>query len=181
MTCIVGIVHKGAVYLGGDSAGVGGLFLHVREDRKVFEKDGFVFGFTSSFRMGQLLQHSFVAPPARPSDEPFAYMCTAFVDAVRACLKAGGYAKKDSEVESGGTFLVGYAGRLFRVESDYQVAETVDGYDAVGCGAEVALGSLFTSKSASPAKRIETALEAAHNFSAGVRPPFHVVTLGVKA
>ena len=35
MTCIVGLVHEGVVYIGGDSAGVGGLSLTVRADEKV--------------------------------------------------------------------------------------------------------------------------------------------------
>ena len=37
MTCIVGLVHEGVVYIGGDSAGVGGMSLTVRADEKVFQ------------------------------------------------------------------------------------------------------------------------------------------------
>jgi hypothetical protein len=36
MTCIVGLVDKGDVYIGGDSAGVAGLSLSIRADEKVF-------------------------------------------------------------------------------------------------------------------------------------------------
>ena len=42
MTCIVGLVEKGNVYIGGDSAGVGGYSLTVRADRKVFRNGDFV-------------------------------------------------------------------------------------------------------------------------------------------
>jgi hypothetical protein len=62
-------------------------------------------------------------------------MSTEFVDAVRKVLKDGGFAKKDSEQEEGGVFLIGVSGRLFRLESDYQVGWTTDGYDACGFGA----------------------------------------------
>lgn len=36
MTAIVGLAADGTVYLGGDSAGVGGYALTLRADRKVF-------------------------------------------------------------------------------------------------------------------------------------------------
>lgn len=36
------------------------------------------------------------------------------------------------------------ASRLFRIDSDYQVGECADGYDAIGCGDEVAKGRLTT-------------------------------------
>lgn len=174
MTCIVGLVDNGKVYIGGDSAGVAGLSLAVRADPKVFCNGEFVFGFTTSFRMGQLLAHSFQPPARRAEDDVYAFMVTNFVNAVRECLKTGGYAHKEHEVESGGTFLVGHAGRLFMIADDYQVGENVDGYDAVGCGAEIALGSLYSTGTMVAKKRVTTALRAAERFSAGVRAPFHI-------
>lgn len=51
MTAIVGLVEKGNVYIGGDSAGVAGLSISIRGDEKVFKVGPFIMGFTSSFRM----------------------------------------------------------------------------------------------------------------------------------
>ena len=104
-------------------------------------------------------------------------MRTAFIDAVRTCLKAGGFSRKDNEQESGGTFLVGVVGRLFRVDCDYQVGETLCGYDAVGSGEGIACGSLHTSAALDmePEARVTAALSAAAEHSAGVRPPFNLV------
>src|ERR1044072_2223780 len=125
VTCIVGIAEGGNVFIGGDSAGVAGYSLKTRADTKVFTKPGgWVFGFTSSFRMGQLLHHVFEPPAHDTGTDLEQYLVGPWVDALRQCLKDGGYASKDSEVERGGTFLFGVNGRLFRVESDYQVAET---------------------------------------------------------
>lgn len=177
MTCIAGVVAKGRVYLGGDSAGVGGYELTVRSDVKVFSNGPFLIGFTSSYRMGQLLQHAFSPPP--PPRKPGAlgrYMVVDFVDAVRAALKDKGWATKQSEQELGGTFLVGVAGHLFRLEADYQVGEARDGYDAVGCGSEAARGALFASWHLKPESRVRMALRAAERLSAGVRGPFRVVS-----
>lgn len=173
MTCIVGLIDDDRrVWIGGDSAAVGGLSLNVRTDPKVFVKDGFVMGFTTSFRMGQLLAHSFTPPKRHPDTDLFAYMVTAFVDGLRSCLKDGGYAERRNEAETGGTFLVGHAGRLFCIYDDYQVAEWADGYAAVGCGADITLGALFATAGSAPDARVCRALEAAERFSAGVRGPF---------
>lgn len=176
MTAIAGIAHRGKVYLGGDSAGVSGWDLTIRADTKVFVTGPFVMGFTTSFRMGQLLRHAFV-PPVHPDGmEVDRFMVTAFVDAVRECLKAGGWAKKDAEREDGGTFLVGYRGRLFTVYGDYQVEESAFGCAAAGCGDMQVMGALFATQGKAPHKRLRVALAAAEALSAGVRGPFHFAT-----
>ena len=74
MTCIVGLVHEGVVYIGGDSAGVAGLSLTVRADEKVFQNGEFLMGFTTSFRMGQLLRYSLKPPCSYPDDDINQYM-----------------------------------------------------------------------------------------------------------
>lgn len=176
MTCIVAVVHEGRVVMGADSAGVDGsrLSMAVRADRKVFRNGEFVMGFTSSFRMGQLLAHALSPPKPREGADLFAYMVTDFIDAARNCLKLGGYATKQSEQEVGGEFLIGFRGRLFKIQSDYQVGEGTHGFEACGCGDLIALGSLHGSPGADPKERVLLALRAAEAFSAGVRGPFHV-------
>jgi ATP-dependent protease HslVU (ClpYQ) peptidase subunit len=176
MTAVVGLVHDGRVHLGADSAGVSGWSLTVRADEKVFATGEYVMGFTSSFRMGQLLRYGFT-PPAPEGDLP-RFMVTTFIDAGRESLKTGGYATKSSEQEFGGTFLVGIRGRLFEIHNDYQVGEPADQIAAVGCGFEVALGALYaTAATRTPVKRrILTALSAAERFNAGVRGPFALVS-----
>ncbi|MGW1072049.1 hypothetical protein [Streptomyces sp. NPDC002537] len=176
MTVIVGLVHKERVHLGGDSAGVAGLRLTVRRDTKIFRNGPYAMGFTTSFRMGQLLHHAFKAP--RPKGDLDRFMTTVFVDKVRKCLKDGGWARKDSEQEKAGTFLVGVSGRLFAVYEDYQIAEPADGYAAVGCGGEFALGALHATADLGlkPRDRLALALAAAGHHSAGVSEPFSYVT-----
>lgn len=176
MTVIVGLCEEGKVYIGGDSAGVAGYAITIRADQKVFRNGDFIMGFTDSYRMGQLLRYAFTPPPRRSDNDVFAFMVNDFVGAVRKCLKDGGFAKVENNVEAGGCFIVGYEGRLFSVESSFQVGESACGYYAVGCGDEYALGSLYTSVG-DPRKRVKTALGAAQEFSAGVREPFHIEVL----
>ncbi len=179
MTCIVGLEDKGKVWIGGDSAGVGGYALTVRADRKVFQNGDFLFGFTTSFRMGQLLRYRFKPPRHHPDDDLEKFMTTDFVDGVRQCLKDYGYAHKEHDVERGGKFLVGFGGKLFCIQSDYQVAISAHPFQATGCGEDIALGAMLATKSAkvSASERIVGALEAAQEFSAGVRAPFHIESI----
>lgn len=180
MTCIVGLVDNGHVYIGADSAGVepGSMSLNTRADSKIIRNGEFLMGFTSSFRMGQLLAYVLKPPSVPPTGDTMAFMVAEFVEAVRTCLKDGGYAKKKDEEESGGQFLVAVRGRLFCVHGDYQVEETTCGYAACGCGDQIARGSLYTSVGQyTPEVRLKLALKAAAEHSAGVHPPFHVERL----
>jgi hypothetical protein len=179
MTAVAGLIADGAVWIAADSAGVSGQSLSIRADHKAFRNGPYVFGFTTSFRMGQLLQYRLQVTGPDPDDDLHAFMCTNFADAVRDCLKAGGWAEKDKDREAGGNFLVGVNGRLFEVYSDYQVAEREDPFAATGCGESFLLGSLHTSAALDwpPEKRLIAALEAAERFSTGVQGPFRVVSV----
>ncbi|GLY77944.1 hypothetical protein [Actinoallomurus iriomotensis] len=178
MTAIVGITDGRTVVIAGDSAGVGGGVTQPRLDAKVFTNGPYVIGYTSSFRMGQILRYAFKAPVPPEDDEGLhAFMCTGFINSVREGLKDGGWASKNNEQEEGGSFLVGVRGRLFEIGEDYQVGELADGYSAVGCAAEIALGALHATGDTgmSLEARATAALEAAAHFSTGVRPPFTIV------
>ena len=178
MTCIVGLEHdNGMVSIGGDSAGVNSwLQIRTRADEKVFINGPMIFGFTSSFRMGQLLRYSLTIPEQLPSQtDDYKFMCTAFIDAVRTCLKTGGYARVKDGEDHGGTFLVGYKGKLYRIDDDFQVGRTTRTFEACGCGMDFALGVMWADVISSPDERIRKSLACASNFSAGVAPPFIVL------
>ena len=183
MTCIVGLVHVGRVYVGADSAGVdtSSLMLSQRSDVKVFQRGPYLMGFTSSFRMGQILQYSGELP-SPPDDMPVeqlhGFMCTHFIDAVRALFNAGGYGKTGSDDgDVGGCFVVGIRGQLFVVHPDFQVEKPGYEFVAVGCGASIALGAMYTNAGLfpDPVERITQALTASEAMNAGVRRPFRVL------
>lgn len=183
MTCIAGIRYKGKVYIGGDSVGASHYNCVIRKDPKVFKVGDFVMGFTSSFRMGQLLHHSFKQSEVKLKDfdnEIYPYMCTKFINNIRKVFKDGGYSQIKDNVESGGTFLVGIHDRLFCVAGDFQVEEPYGNFIAVGCGRDFAMGSLYTSwildLNTEPRKILRLALEAAGEYSPYVRPPFHILS-----
>lgn len=179
MTCIVGCVDKKTkkVIIGGDSAGIEGLDITIRKDEKVFKVDNFIFGCTTSFRMIQLLRFSFKPPEIKQKDI-YEYMCTDFINTVRECFREGGYLQRYSEGDDkGGIFLVAYKNRLFRVDADFQVAENLNGLDAIGCGANYAIGALhiLSKQDISINEKILKSLETATYYSAGVSKPFIII------
>ncbi len=175
MTCVIGLVDKGDVYIGADSAGVAGLSISIRTDEKVFGNGPFIIGGTSSFRMLQLLRYKFSPPAQTVHQDDMEYMVTSFIDSVRQCFCANGFGDKDATI--GGTFLVGYKGKLYTIQGDHQVGMQAIPYDAVGCGADLALGAMFATEGLGPEERLNIALSAASTFSAGVCPPFTILKL----
>jgi hypothetical protein len=174
VTVIAALVHEGKVFMGGDSAAVDAFnCVTIRKDPKVFQNGPFLIGFTSSFRMGQILMDAAFPDPGNMDE--FEYMRTQFVDVARTRLKDGGYVKVDNNREESGQFLVGFHGRIFEVDCDFQVGEPVDSFCAVGQGSQEALGSLYSTPNIPPVDRLLIAMEASARYRPGVRPPFNII------
>lgn len=172
MTAIVGFVDKDGVYIGGDSAAVSedDLSYNIRTDEKVFIKGEFIFGYSTSFRMGQLIRYKLKIPAHPKGMDSMQYMVTLFIDAVKRCFEDNDY--NDMMSEDGGCFMVGYKSKLYTILSDYQVAQAKESYSALGCGENFAMGAMYASTEKDPIKKIEIALNAAVAYSMGVKPPF---------
>jgi len=176
LTCIVALEHDGKVYLGGDSAAVSDWNIEVCAQPKVFRVGDFIMGYTSSFRMGQLLQYELVIPE-NTEDSDIRYLVTRFIPAVRDCLKNGGYTKIDNNREEAGSFLIGYRGKAYKISSDFQVTRMSAGFTAVGCGQDFAIGAMEILDKTNPEEAVTLSLKAAGKFSNGVCPPYTVISL----
>ena len=180
MTCIVGMIDKEnkRMYMGGDSAGVGGLNITVRGDVKVFRNGPTLIGYTSSFRMGQLLRFKFKVPENKKKTD-YEFMCTDFIDEVKKVFKENGYSTVQNNVEEGGTFLVAYNGVIYSIQSDFQVGVDVEEFDTCGCGMYYATGALDILKDVSTLstkEKVRTALTVAAKRSGGVQGPFNIIS-----
>lgn len=178
MTCIVAVKGDREIVVCGDSAGVSGLDMCIRKDPKVFKVGAFVIGFTSSFRMGQVLMDLKVPRQTRKQSD-FQYMRTTFITAVQKLFEKTGFLKKEGEQKSGGTFLVVYKEEIYRIEDDFQVEVRRDPFNACGCGESYAIGALAALDSEdyrfNPLECAEKALSVAAKYSGGVAPPWTVV------
>lgn len=192
MTCVVGIVRDGAVYLGADSTASDGWSSQPRRDLKLFRLRAtaadpwLAIGFTTSYRMGQVLRYSLpildllaTVTPDVAGDRAHEWAVREFVPAARKTLKDAGYVKVEHARETSGNFLLALGAHLFEVESDWQVGWPARVYSAVGCGAKYAEGALHAltggGSSHSTGYLMRAALRAAEHHSAGVGGPFTYV------
>lgn len=177
MTCIVAVADDGIVYMGADSASSawGYNYVHSRKDAKVFKLGEAVVGFTSSWRMGQVLHYELKLPEVPEGCELHEYMVRCFVPKLREAAKAAGALTTKEGTESLGQFLVGLRGRIFCVESDFGVGEYMQDYAACGCGMMCAEGALYAAALLPPLDRLRVALNAAAKHTEGVRAPFNYI------
>lgn len=179
MTCIIGLAHEDKVYIGGDSMAADGWNQRETKLRKVFHAGQFLIGYTSSFRMGQILQYHLAVRQQYDNETDEQYMVIAFAETVRALLRDKGYARIESNNEEGGHFVVGYKSEVYHMASDYQINHYADGLVSVGCGSQYALGAMLALSQIEPDphKRILKSLEVSADLCNGVMAPFRVETL----
>ncbi len=187
MTVIVGLVGIDRdIYLGGDSAasktsGSGRQCLI--DTPKVFTPvhgPWYVMGGAGSFRMLQALKYSLKPPPPPGKNKDLlGFMSTHFVDAMRRCYKSTGILEQTSDgIDAvNGSVIVGYQGRMFEIDGDFQVITVTQDYLAIGSGDEIALGAMFATEGQPAGLRIETALKASASLTAYVREPFNILRL----
>lgn len=179
MTCIVGVVSEsGQVVIAGDSSSVEADSVRVVRNPKVFQLGlEFVFGYAGSFRVGQIIQYSFIPPLQKVGQDVMEYLVNDFCEALRLTLEdKGAIIGRTGTDEMEADLLIGYRGRLFQVDGDFQFTEFKHNYAAIGSGSEVAVGALAaSSRVRSATKRARLALEASALHCSGVCAPFHLV------
>jgi ATP-dependent protease HslVU (ClpYQ) peptidase subunit len=174
-TCIVGIAHKGVVWMGCDSMASGEYLKSTMLAPKVVRTGDMLIGICGTVRGRDIIEYT--TPPERAeamaSDRE--YVVRAYVPTLRQSLRDAGYLSVEDGVESHDCqLLVAYRGRMYVVGGDFYVMEHKEW--SIGSGSEYALGSLF-STTGEPQKRIKTALQAACEFSPSCAPPFVIEKL----
>ena len=180
MTCVAGLVWRDSVLIAADGYGVEDGEVSDRGDGKVFfVGPHLLIGFCGSYRVGQVIRYHFSPPVDLPEKAWCGHesLVRHIVPALRQCLRDHGCVKGDAE-EMSANLIVGYAGALYRIEADFNVAQTRREYDAIGCGGPYALGALHASRGADPRARIYGAIRAAEAHCAGVGGENTLLILG---
>ena len=184
MTCIIGFTDRqnGVSWIGGDSLGSDGYVKAAEMPAKVFRNEMFknvLIGGTTTFRHLDLLKYSedlFDEVDRYKNIEiDHKFMVKKFIPKVITLFKDGVIG--EDEKNRGGNFIVATPLRVFEVQSDYSVLEPELGICAVGCGREVAMGSLITTVEMDipPQDKIVMALKAAEQYCCGVQRPFRIL------
>ena len=179
MTCIVALEHEGVLWMGGDSAAFREDEISCRADPKVFQYGEFLFGFSGSFRVGQLLRYGF-QPPKQSGKSDMGYMVIDFVDALRTFLdQKGTHLKEGSGDSHDSEIVVGFRRKIYVIEPDFNVSMPLEKYVASGSGSAYALGALSVLEEIGimhPSSKIETALKVSAQHCPSVRAPFTIMS-----
>lgn len=165
MTVIIGLEHEDKVYMGCDSF-FGNWNRNITIETKVFKREDMIFGICGSARLKNLLMYDLTVDGERKeSEDKDRYMSTVFSDAIRKCFDDKNFMKKVEGRDRGAMFLVGYQGRLYRVQRDFDVTRAALGYDGVGAGMTHAISAMYAitnlESDLEPEKMVELGLEAA--------------------
>jgi ATP-dependent protease HslVU (ClpYQ) peptidase subunit len=143
MTCIIAWIDKdkGAI-VAGDRRGSDGWTGSKYKAPKVFKNNDFIMGYTTSFRMGQLLEHTWEPPKRMENETDQHYVYVTVVNSFRELFNKNGFGNKDNGEETGGNFIMAYKGKLYEVQPDYSIIEDENDILSVGCGENIAFGTL---------------------------------------
>jgi ATP-dependent protease HslVU (ClpYQ) peptidase subunit len=188
MTCIVGVIEKAKtksglsrVVIGADSAVTYGWEMSSRKSPKLFKagQNRFLIGVTGTLRPIQILKYVVKYPDQAKGEDTEEFMATKIVSAFREAFKEEGYSEVENNKETqDSSYLIGYSGRLFLMESNFSISESAWGYDAIGCGAPYAKGAICAlPETMDTEERIRRALTAADLWSIGVAPPFVIESI----
>lgn len=169
MTCIVGMVKNDQIYMAGDLMGSNGYTKKVYPDSKVFLNGEFLLGYTSSFRMGQILEWNWEPPLRQEGISDRQYMQLNVVESLRDTFATFGYGIKQGLEDLGGTFLIGYRGKLYEMQDNFSLLQNED-FVAVGSGqyhAEAVMHVLYNTE-IHPFDILQEAISTAAHFTSSV-------------
>ena len=171
MTCIVAIEKDGKVFMGADRMGSNGYTGAPVEEPKIFRNGPLLIGYTSSFRMGQLLRHALEVPVVLNDIDK--WVSVDLMQAIRKAFKDNGWDREKEGQAEGGNFLIAVAGKCYEIQSDYSYIRNINGEYSVGSGIHYALGSLrSTRNNPNQKKRLQEALETASEYVVSVSAPY---------
>lgn len=181
MTCVVGIETPDGVVMGADSfCGTDDGTQSCVVDDKVFRRGAWLFGLAGSARMGELVRYGLkLGDPPRSGVRRA--LSLQFLPAISELARDKYVEIADSQGQKFASMdlLVGVRGRLYIIRGDMTIGRNDTGFEAIGSGAQAALGALHAMpKGWSSRRRILCALSAAERWASGTRRPFRVVSGG---
>lgn len=164
MTCIVGIVDNGTIYIGGDRSASDEVSIISMKQPKVYVRDEWIYGYAGTIGEGQWM--NYIDLPS-PEGDVERIIKTKVANLLHENMD-------NCNSESDTSFIIGARGRLFEFSiQDWGVIEVEE--TSIGSGHQIAFGSLYTSIGREPIERIGTALGAAITYSPSCQGPIDIL------
>lgn len=141
MTCITAIeTLDGNAIIAGDFCGSNGFTRGNVTSPKIFRHSGMLFGYTSSFRFGQIIEHvlddNTLYPPSDPT-KTYEWLVRIFIPKLQEVLK-----KEDNK---GGNAICIVNAQVWEIQSDFSVLRSETGMNAIGSGEYHATAAILAS------------------------------------
>ena len=192
MSCVIGLVTDEGILFASDTAASDGNIIIPKQDDKLIKRFTDVegptgvridigFGVVGSMKMNTALQYHLAIPPISEDEPVNKYVHTKLVPAMGVAFECARLTVNGCTSDSSNNLaLLGIGGKLYMIGDDLDIVSCGLGYDAIGSGREIALGSLFTSKhleTGNSLYRARTAVEAAASLTAFVSMPMKSMTI----
>lgn len=179
MTIVVGLADRGSIWFGADSRAEDDCSGRILAQPKIWRSRDYLIGISGSIRASNIIKHTVTLPPA-PERSHHRHVVLTIVPAIREALRAAGYRTRTRSGSGGedsdADILIGFRGRVFVIDGEFQAQRAIGGFDAIGSGAGPALGALHATPTLPPRARVLRALEAAELYGVGCRRPWKVLS-----
>lgn len=179
MTCVIAYRRNiNKIILASDKMASNYYSKQITKESKIFEKNGFHIGCTTSFRMIQILKHIWYPPDRKIKQNTEQYLYKDVVESIRACFKANGFGDATKEVY--GNFILIYENRIFEMQNDLSLMESEMIVTAVGSGEDYAIASIMAllSYEKNDKKLLTRTFDIISSVATTVSKEFEIITIG---
>lgn len=191
MTLILGVEHKGKVFLAGDRFAGDSEITDLCYYPKVFKikiphgKSDFIemgIGYAGHFRSQSMIQNIFEPPKMQKKTDPEKWIQSVFFKSFSDFLAADSQmqAPKLDKTELSSDFLIGFCGMLFVFQSDYSLLRLKRGFSAIGAASPMIMpifSFLLDEGQYSMTEKIEKSFEAVERFSPQMKGPVDIIQI----
>lgn len=174
MTCIAAVEGEGVVWIASDTKITDGDTKDRIYGKAWIGKDGIAFAGAGVWRACQVLRHGTRIPKRLKGQDPMQWLVTKLTRAITNGQDEAELTEQDRQI----SILVVMDGRIYHIDTSMSVTPCPRGYHAIGSGANVALGSLYSSTGKAPRARVSMAVKAACEHDAGCALPIELLSVG---
>jgi len=177
MTCIVVVrdTLNSKLWMAGDRGVGDDNNISTSLTPKIWKKEGFLFGYAGSMD-GDRIRHLFLPPEYEGRGSIDKFMYSKFLKALRKFYEEWWV---DVSTTSDFGMIICIRGKIYEHNAaDMSLTQYEQDYLAMGSGADLALGSLYsTQKQKDARKRVATAVNAAINHSTSCKGPIDILSI----
>lgn len=177
MTCIAVVrdLANKKIWMASDRAISDDNLINISSSPKIWKKEGYLFGYAGSMD-GDRIKHLFVPPEFEGRGSVDKFMYSKFLKSLRIFYEGWWV---DISATSDFGMIICIRGKIYEHNaSDMSLTQYEQDYLAMGAGADLALGSLYTTQKQKDArKRVALAVNAAIVHSTSCKGPIDILSI----